>query len=267
MKKFFIILAVALSGFSYLGCNNAKKADKQSETLIFGCVNFDTVANLTKDANSPKCSISIKLHYAMGPNASIINDSILNSGILPEEELKRGAKKTVPRAVEIFTKNYVKKYKGLAKENLKSNDPEIGALEQEFSLESSFDYGKDSIINYLAHSYSYSGGANGLSVSVAMNFDPKTGKMLKIKDIMTNGAEDKITECIVNKMYKKYDVENLDGLKDNGFFDIFEPYVPENFVYGKDSITFIYEADEIGPVSYGQIKTTFAYGELEGLIK
>ena len=29
-------------------------------------------------------------------------------GILPEEELKRGAKKTIPRAVEIFARNYIK---------------------------------------------------------------------------------------------------------------------------------------------------------------
>lgn len=266
MKKFLTALSIAIATFLFIACNNSKKANKMSDTLVFDCVNFDTIAQLTNDANSPKCTIKIKLFYAMGPNASLINDSILNSGILPEEELKRGAKKTIPRAVEIFSKNYIKAYKKNAKQ-LEKNDPENMIMEQEFNLTSSYAFGKDSLINYEAESYAYSGGAHAMTFSIAVNFDPQTGKLVSIKDIMTANAEEKIIECIVNNICKQYNVSNLDGLKDNGIFDMFDPYIPDNYIIGKDTLTFVYEADEIGPHSYGQIRAKFAYSELEGLIK
>ncbi|MBQ3658241.1 MAG: DUF4163 domain-containing protein [Bacteroidales bacterium] len=257
----FLVLTAAL----IFSCNRSKKADKQSETLIFDCAEFDTTAFLSTENDSPKCEIKIRLFYAKGPNAHLINDSVLNSGILPEEELKRGAKKTVPRAVEIFARNYIKAYKKEFKQAQK-DDPEAIISEQEFTLNSSYGYGKDSIINYQADSYSFSGGAHGMTYSIALNFDPKTGRLLTIKDILKSGSEDALCEKIVANIAKQYNVSGLDGLKDNGIFDMFDPYIPENYVFGKDTLTLIYEADEIGPHSYGQIKAKFAYKDIAELL-
>ncbi|MBQ5453304.1 MAG: DUF3298 domain-containing protein [Bacteroidales bacterium] len=264
MKKISIFLV--LTAVLLFSCNRSKKADKLSDTLVFDCAEFDTVAYLSDQEPSAKCEIKIRLFYAKGPNAHLINDSVLNSGILPEEELKRGAKKTIPRAVEIFARNYIKAYKKNFKQ-AKKDDPEFMVSEQEFTLSSSYGYGKDSIINYQADSYSYSGGAHGMTFSVALNFDAKTGRLLTIKDLLKSGSEDALCEKITANIAKQYNVSGLDGLKDNGIFDMFDPYIPDNYVFGKDTLTFIYEADEIGPHSYGQIKAKFAYKDISDLLK
>jgi hypothetical protein len=263
-KSIFFTLFILI--FLAISCSRAKKADKMSDTLIFDCAEFDTVAMLSQDSDTGKCTIKIRLYYAKGPNAHLINDSVLNSGILPEEELKRGAKKTVDKAVKIFARNYIKAYKKNFKDASK-NDPEFILTEQEFELNSSFVYGKDSIINYQAESYSFSGGAHPMTNSFTVNFNPKTGKTVSIKELLTSGGEEKLCEKIVANIAKQYNVSGLDGLKDNGIFDMFEPYIPENYIIGKDSLIFIYEADEIGPHSYGRIKAGFSYKELEGIIK
>ena len=263
MKKtlplFFIIITVLFA------CNRAKKADKESDTLVFDCVVFDTTAALSPESESPKCEIRISLFYAKGPNAHLINDSILRSGLLPEEELKRGVKKTVPKAVEIFARNYIKKYKKNFKQLSKDAPANITA-EQEFVLKSSYGYGKDSIINYQADTYSFSGGAHAMTFSVSMNFDPKTGKLVSIKDVIKPQCEEKICTKIAADIARQYGVSDLDGLKDNGIFDMYDPYIPENYVIGKDSLTFIFEADEIGPHSYGQITAKIAYKDIQDLL-
>ena len=250
----------------FFSCHNSKKADKQADSFVFDCQEFDTVAYISSKQDDGKCTVNIKLYYAKGPNAHFINDSILNSGILPEEELRRGAKKTVDKAVKIFARNYIKAYKQNFKQTQK-DDPEFILSEQEFSLNSSYSYGLDSIINYQAESYSFSGGAHAMTNSMTINFDPKTGKMVKIKDILKDDSEKALCDKIVEKIAIQYNVSNLDGLKDNGIFDMFDPYLPENYIIGKDTLTFIYEADEIGPHSYGQIKAKFAYNEIKDLLK
>ncbi|MBR6278651.1 MAG: DUF3298 domain-containing protein [Bacteroidales bacterium] len=262
MNRFLTLLLTILATTLLLSCNRSKKADKQSDKLVFDCAEFDTSAQVGEN----NCTIKIRLFYAKGPNAHLINDSILASGILPEEELRRGAKKTVPKAVEIFSRNYIKAYKKNVKQASKE-DPEFMANEQEFVLESGYGYGKDSIINYHADSYSYSGGAHAMTNSFTVNFNPKTGGLVKLTDIILKEKTDELCEIIVKNIAGQYNVSNLDGLKDNGIFDMFDPYIPENYVIGKDTLTFIYEADEIGPHSYGQIVAKIPYNEIKHIIK
>jgi len=267
MRKILSFVAAALLMIT-TGCNNSKKADKQADELIFQCERFDTVAYYKGDSG-PKCTISISLHHAQGPNAHVINDSILKSGIFLDEELRRGERKTIPKAIKIVVKNHIKGFKSDVKEVLGGGDGDIEAMSDcYYNVKSSYAYGRDGIINYRASYDAYLGGAHGSANTFYLNFDPESGKMYKPKDIVAEGADDKLAETIALRIARQHNCQSVDDLKDReGIFDIFDPYVPDNFVLGKDSITFVYQCEEIGPYAVGEITTKFAYKELEGLLK
>lgn len=146
---------------------------------------------------------------------------------------------------------------------------EIEALSKcYFNVESSYSYGHDSIINYIAGYQSYMGGAHGWYNSFALNFDPKTGKLLQLSDILAPGSDSKLTDMIVAQIAKAHGYSTLDDLRDNeGVFGILDPYIPENFVLGTDSVTFFYQCEEIGPYAVGEIETKFSYNDLQGIIQ
>ncbi|MCQ2973477.1 MAG: RsiV family protein [Bacteroidales bacterium] len=267
-KKFFsIALAIFLVG-GLTSCNRAKKADKMAEVLTFETAKFDTTVNLVKNLeNSPKSVININLIYAIGPNASQINEEILKSGILPEEDLKRGEKKTVPRAIEIFTKNYVKNYKQDFGDIFKE-DPESQSCNQEFKVTSEISYGKDSIINYRAIQYSECGGAHGNTSTFVMNFDRNTGKIITKNDFFKDGSNEKLVEIITNKILNQFNATDLDDLvAKEGIFEMEDPYVPNLFTIGNDGVTFIFTEEEVGSYSVGEIKVNIPFSEIADLIK
>ena len=265
-KKLFVLAAAVLLGVS-VSCNRAKKADKMAETLTFQSAKFDTIVNLVKDdANSPKSTINIDLIYATGPNASQINEEILKSGILPAEDLKRGEKKTVPRALEIFVKNYVKGYKEDCLKAYKE-DPE-GVYEYEFKVTSQISYGRDSVINYYATQEAYSGGAHGNTATFVMNFDKNTGHIITKNDIFKDGTDEKLLNIIVDKVCKHFNATDIDDLAEKeGVFDMDEPFIPTLFTLGTNDITFIYLEGEVGPYSASEIRAVIPFSEIKDLMK
>ena len=264
-KKLILLAAAALLGVS-VSCNRAKKADKMAETLTFQSAKFDTIVNLVKDdANSPKSTINIDLIYATGPNASQINEEILKSGILPAEDLKRGEKKTVPRALEIFVKNYVKGYKEDCLKAYKE-DPE-GVYEYEFKVTSQISYGRDSVINYRATQEAFSGGAHGNTATFVMNFDKNTGHIINISDIFTPEGETKAAELVMAQICKKFGAADLDELFEKEGIDIEKPYLPNLFTLGTNGITFIFLEEDLGSHPAGEIQLELPYEDLKGMMK
>ena len=265
-RKILVIAAAALLSVS-VSCNRAKKADKMAETLTFQSAKFDTIVNLVKDdANSPKSTINIDLIYAIGPNASQINEEILKSGILPAEDLKRGEKKTVPRALEIFVKNYVKGYKDDCLKAYKE-DPD-GVYEYEFKVTSKISYGRDSVINYRATQEAFCGGAHGNTSTFVMNFDKNTGHIVTKDDIFKPGSDEKLLTIILDKVSKHFNVANLDELAEKeGVFEMDEPFVPTLFTLGTNDITFIYLEGEVGPYSASEIEAVIPFSEIKDLMK
>lgn len=265
MTKKILTIAAVLSIALFGACNRAKKADKMAETLTFQSAKFDTIVHLVKgNADSPKSTINIDLIYAIGPNASQINEEILKSGILPSEDLKRGEKKTVPRALEIFVKNYVKGYKEDCLKAYKE-DPE-GVFEYEFKVTSQFSYGRDSIINYRASQYNFSGGAHGLNSTFVMNFDKNTGRIINKSDIFTPEGEAQAAELVMAQICKKFGAADLDELFEKEGIDIEKPYLPNLFTLGTKGITFIFLEEDLGSHTAGEIQIELPYEDLKGMI-
>lgn len=121
------------------------------------------------------------------------------------------------------------------------------------------------VINYIATVYYYGGGAHGMGQTIVKNINAKTGKIVQLSDVFVPGYEKTLVAKLSDKLKEFFKVENDEGLKENIFVDSL--YVPDNFILGKDNITFIYNSDEIAAHAVGEIRFEFAKSDLEGILQ
>ena len=270
MKRILYILAISI--IALVGCNGSNKAsdatsnaaqqsDKQDVVQIaFATSKVDTtVAN----ANGIKCQITVNLHYAKGGAvADAINAAVLNCGLFPKE-CAGGSKATdMPNKARDIANHYIKSFL--------EDDIVTPSEDSQFYYESNskVSFGRDSIINYQVGYDSFMGGVRNNYQMVSLNFEPKTGKLIKLKDFVKPEAEGKITDMIVADIAKQFEWASLQELQDNHMiFSEFDPYIPENFVIGRDSVEFIYNCEEVAHYAVGAIVVKFAYKDLEGCLQ
>ena len=271
MKRILYILTISI--IALVGCNGSNKAsdvtsnaaqqsDKQDVVQVaFATSKVDTsVAN----DNGIKCQITVNLHYAKGGAvADAINAAVLNCGLFPKE-CAGGSKATdMPNRANDIAKHYVKSF--LENDlDLPYDNPQLF-----FDVYSKMFFGRDSIICYEYGYDSFMGGVRNNYQMVSLNFDLKTGKLIKLKDFIKPEAEGKIAELIVADVIKQFDdCTSLQDLQDNHLiFSEFDPYVPENFVIGKDFVEFIYQHEEIAPYAVGFVTAKIPYKDLEGCLR
>ena len=123
-------------------------------------------------------------------------------------------------------------------------------------------FNTDEVISLPVSYYQYTGGAHGLTTKVSYNYDLKTGKELRLKDLFKEGFDYK---SIIDKKVRE-DIEKEKELYfDNGA--LFKG-VNENQAYylNRDGIIVYFQQYEIAPYSSGIREFKIPYGELkEGL--
>lgn len=263
----FVAASTLLATVAATSCGNQKKVSSDADTLSFSTINLKSVVPLTDGAQDPKCELDMLIHWAKGPNADRINDSIKASGIFMRDFYSPAtAPKSLPQYADSFASNYVKVYKRDVTELSKAG-ASVAACSYNYVVKTSVDKGKDGIINYLAEGYSFTGGAHGMSFVSALNFDPKTGKKLSLDDVFTKGSDKVLMNKVIENIAKKFNVSGLAGLKTLGIFDYVDIRLPENFILGTDSVTFIYGTDAIAPHAVGEIRSSLAYKDLTDIMQ
>ncbi len=257
----YFVLMLSVSLFS---CSKGK--DKQ-EPLSFDSIKADTTVFLGTDTLSPRCHVSLSITYAKGENSDYINDSIIRSGVLsPDYFSLNDEKLPIQQIVDSFISRYVSEYKTDYGEIYKV-DKTSQSLNSEYIVKTSVSPKTDNYITYTADVYMYGGGAHGNSLVIAKNIDTKTGKIVSLDDILSNGYEEKLSELILNKICKEYKAKNLEDLKQKGFFMGTDPYPSDNFIISKKGITFIYSPDEIAPHAVGEIRIFIDKDDIKSLLK
>lgn len=266
MKR--VIIPIVLAAAIMLGCSG-KKAGKAAEVegISFDSVVVDTIAHLTNDTLSPAMSIKLSLQYAKGENARTVNDSLLASGILMPDFLdKTAGEMTIPQAVDSFVRKALRDYKAFNLP-LYRQDPEYAtSLNNELVVSTETRKACDSVVNYIAYIYYYGGGAHGIGQTVVKNFNPKTGKVIGLGDIFVPGYEKTMVRILTEKLVEHFEAKDEEDLK-NVIFMESPLYVPDNFILGKDKITFIYCQDEIAPHSAGEIDLEVEKSDLADILK
>lgn len=266
---FFIVGVSALLAAAMSSCGGRARGPVDGRGLSFDSIVVDTAVSATGREGSPKCALRLNILYAKGANAEVVNDSINCSGLFsfhcgkPMGSHPAGfeVRKAVDGFVRAYVENYRKECGELVRQGLAG-----ASCNYEYVVNTSVLKGREGIVTYMAEGYSYTGGAHGVSFARAMNFDTATGKMIGLEDFFTEGCDSllkgRLTDCVA----AKFKVPGLDGLRELGVFSFADVYVPDNFILGADSVTFIYMSDEVAPHAVGEIRASLAYSDLKGCI-
>lgn len=264
IKRFFLpVLCVA--GLICLSACGGGKTPDGAEALSFDSLKIDTVVFLTEDTDSmaPKCEIHLQVAYAKGRYSGRINDSIVSSGIFIKDYLpKDRSGMSFTALTDSFVATYIKRYKTDCGE-LAANEAPTPLLCYYYSVKSEVRAVSDTLVNYEASVYAFSGGANGQSISIARNFNPKTGEPVELSDVLKGDFQSGVSDLIVKNLRKKFGAADLKALQEKGVFFMIEPYVPDNYLLQTDSVVFIYSQNEMAPHALGEIRTAVSWDALK----
>ncbi len=128
--------------------------------------------------------------------------------------------------------------------------------------------------NYLGHvsdtelfeieSYSYTGGAHGMSYSEYLIFDPSTKKQIKLDDMLVTGQKARFKTLAYNA-YKTW-VKTFDNDVSN--YEKNWPFtLSDNVTLTDKGIDILYQPYAIGPYASGMPTLSIPYSQLKGVIK
>ncbi len=256
------LTAVLLTAASFLGVSCAHDDDKE---IAFSTVEVAKSVPLTGDKDSPKCTVNLKISYASDGKDTC--SSKINTVICKELFDANGS--NVPQSARAFADGYADNYKeSMAKFYAadRSDSRRKPWYEYKYSMETAIEEGRKGIVVYTAKLDYYEGGAHGISQTLAFNFKKSTGQCLHLSDIFVQGAEKRLAEILQKKLEDVADVSNLNELKDKGYLNTTDMYASQNFILGKDDITFIYNIYEIAPYEKGITRLSVSYSDLEELL-
>lgn len=242
-------------------------AETAAELLSFDSILVDTATTIVSGKDTLRGTVHILLMLAKGPGAAAVNDSILHSGIFMPEYMPQNAKSlTAAQQVHAYAKNFLAGYLADVNEMQKQGIELHPTFSYSYDLTSQVDQNQqDSLANYLLSGYVYLGGAHGSSISVARNFDVRTGKQLDKQSLLKPEGEKPVTDMVYQGILKSLGSEAAD-LKDMLFFGE-KPYLTGNFLVQPDTVTFIYQTDEIAPHACGEFRIPLCKKSLQQYLK
>ncbi len=268
MNKSIIIFATLLF-MSLCSCSSgSKQTAARVDGIEIDSIVRDSIVALTSDADAPKCEVRLSIQYVKGKNAAKINHAILNAGLLAPDYLfigdkAIGIKQTVDSFIVKYFSDYKKDYAVLYRADRQHRE----LYNCYYKLRTSTISEREGVLTYIAHISNYGGGAHESRQTIAKNIDVNTGRILSLDDMFIHGYKDKLMNLIVKKLCERFGVEDLDGLSTKMIFADGNAYIPDNFIIGKDKLTFIYCEDEIAPHEIGEIRVDIDNDDLGKLLK
>lgn len=244
-----------------------KTASAVSDELAFDSIVKDTTVVLTHGTDTGRCTLHMSVLFAQGKNAQAVNDTLLSSGIFLNGFCDTAlVGMTVQKAIDTYAQTFIDTWRRECEPLLKDGFSGPAAT-YSYEVSTSVQPGRDSTVTYLASSYLFTGGAHGTGVSLAMNFDTRSGRLLGLDDVFRHGYEVTTNRLIVERLLREQCVKDEAALKEMGIFDFCDVFTTGNFILGKDSITFIYQQDEVAPHAVGEIRVAIPYKDLDGVLR
>lgn len=176
---------------------------------------------------------------------------------------KKEVVEKINKTIEDYTLEWLNDLKLLVQEYSKTYE-EAGAKMPKMEAYSLFEsFNTDEVISLPVNYYQYTGGAHGLTTKISYNYDLKTGKEIKLKDLFKEGFDYK---NIIDKKVREDIAKEKDIYFENGA--LFKG-VSENQAYylNKNGVIVYFQQYEIAPYSSGIREFKIPYGELsEGLV-
>lgn len=263
MRRVFRTIATLTVAACLSACGGG---DSFSEGLVFDTLTSEKTVSVANESGAPSCNVSLELAYATDSGkerATAINEAVAQK-LFDMEGL------TLQQVADSFANSYTRDYKQniapLYRED--ADDPLKRAwYEYHYNINSEVKDGRKGVTVYTAIIDYYEGGAHGIYQQFIMNFENKTGRLLQLADVFVPGFEQPLNEKLLAALMEMVDSKTIDDLKNKGYLYSMDMFVTDNFILGKDAITFVYNPYEIAPYSYGIVELDLDYDSLEDILK
>ena len=256
-RKSVILLVIACT---LLACNwGASDTDKPEITTDTLKYTYKVIKRKSADCDSKKdsgCKL-VQIRYPVFVSQQALNDSI-SQNILTS--FKLDDKKPDSNLPEL-SNHFVTLYEEAKRNDKRSNliyqlDSKAIVIRQDSTL---------LIIEFT--SYSFTGGAHGLTSTNFLNWDTKTNRRIVLNDILTEGYAESLN-TVAEKIFRKQEkLSDSASLKSGYFFKGDKFALNNNFLITPIGIRFLYNQYEIKPYSAGQTSLLIPYSQIESLLR
>lgn len=275
MKKFIIaplVLAAAACMMS-TGCTNR---NQNMGAFRFDSICTNNTAHLLNDTANPSCEISIRFTYIKESSDKKMEDSLnhfLIKNTFDSISCMQPAQKAVMEYQDRYVRNYLAELTPEFKEQLssaKERSEEEPLMACWFCYtennKTAVTYYSNSLLVYNIYQDMYTGGAHGAYRNKYLNIDLRKLDIIRLDEIFTGDYQEVLTEAIINRLMKDNKVSTKEELLNMGFGITGDIRPTENFILGKNGITFHYNIYEIAPYCMGETEVSIPYKELEKIL-
>jgi hypothetical protein len=240
-KKSFILCTFLVVG-SFLLCSCYKK-NKSAKVLTLPITKavIDTTAHLSDNIT---CEVHVEFSYLKGEKYSTTTDSLLRMGLLQPDYLSILNEHITPKhALIIFAEKYIKEYFYMAK-LIRQHEKQNAKTKGKLSINVTLSSGDGDNIVATSNISIDDGSGIKTKYCIIRNFNPKTGKLLTLKDRYGNKE---MNNVIIDAFGKKLNIDNptLKDIQAKGFFENINIYPASNYIFTDDSTIFVYNPGEI----------------------
>lgn len=252
MKKLFAVFMVFVAIALLPAFASAKSS---SGPLAFGLYSYEQRSPVHNDTYW-KCEYPV---FERSKAGDIINAAILKALVsrTPSPESQPAA-----TSIEAAASAFIGECEALMQDGKEHAWPWQSETSGEVLLD------RPGLLTVSLFTYSFTGGAHGMSVTQYFVFDTATGKQLRLADFFTPGFEttlDKLIERRFRQMRGLSETDPLNGEKGG----LFENKIThnENFAVTGSGIRFLYNQYDIAPYAAGQITVDLSFDDLKGILK
>ena len=240
----------------------------QIDGITFDSIVIDSTATLSSEANAPHCHIRLSLQYAKGKNAEKLNDALTRAEILTPDYFSIGKERLSIREIaDSFVRRYMKEYVEDYGQLYRQDREHASSYNNEYVVSTRTQEGDDGILNYIADIRFFGGGEHPVRQTLVKNFRVRDGKEIQLTDLFVPGYKKKLTDIIVQELCDQRDADDMQDLQEQGIFIDGRTYVPDNFIIGRNDITFIYCEDEIARHDIGEIRVRIKNSKLKEIMQ
>lgn len=212
-------------------------------------------------SNSPELTIDISLSLIETDDKEVTDN--INQAIA--YTLFESESSDLTAACDTFIANCRNEYMEMRSDYIDSRE-DAPWFNNSYNITCEVECGHKGILNYIIFNEVYTGGAHPNSYYTALNFDKATGKEIVLQDIFKDDYETRLTQELVVALAAHFKVEPVTEVVVRGYL-INDFYISNNYIVGKEKITFIYNRYDIAPYAAGEIMLDIDYNRIKDILK
>lgn len=267
-------ICVILASIILFSCNNSKQktavSPRSEVNLQFDSLKFSDKVYLVEknDTTVPYSQVDIKFVYPTQFKSESDLQKLQKMFVETffDDTLTAQPQDALKKYVEKYTGEYRKLASGYLKDAPYKEKPHW--FWNSLSKSNQILFQNDSIISYAIVYSEYTGGAHGSYNIVYRNIDLTNIKRITEEDLFVLNYKKSLSDIIVRKIMKNYNITSTDSLLANGFLIKKEGIVPNNnFWINKEGLHYTYNQYEIACYAMGPVEVFIPYSELKAILK